>query len=374
MLLILAIILLTTHTFRLTLCDTHLWSKGIGAVENNSFLNPKLFFPCLIPICDEEYGCFEPVNLLTYPVTMPPLFACPEVEKKDTVRFLVLSKNNPTEFTTIQAIEPGSKVNLFFTAYYSEYDSAPFVTVALALLKKCDHVVVVDWSRLGAPPIVNSIRPFYVSGYLALTNTILVGRIGCKFIKYLSKIKRLDPSNIFGIGYSAGGSALGFYSDFCRENYSIRFKHLMALDLPSFAFRRSNYALTNHTHADFVDILLTTVSIPVPVIDELISFTFDFGLIEVLGDCVYIVNPQHILGEQPKCEGILPTCSHLFSTTVFISAYSRKCLFRFSPCPPSFNIWGKSSSSTGYTRLDCTDHPYLKRTCIYTSPNPIQAC
>lgn len=149
---------------------------------------------------------------------------------------------------------------------------------------------------------------------------------------------------------------------------------ILALDLPSFAFRRSNYALTNHTHADFVDILITTVSIPLPVVDEIISFTFDFGYIEALGDCVYIVNPQHVLDEQPKCEGNIPTCSHLFSTTVFIAAYSRKCLFRFSPCPVSLEVWGKSSPSTGYTRLNCKDHPYLKRTCIYTSPNPIENC
>jgi len=147
-----------------------------------------------------------------------------------------------------------------------------------------------------------------------------------------------------------------------------------AIDLPAIPFRGSNYAITNHTSAKFVDVIFTTISPSIPFPQELAALAFHVGYFEVVADCVYYVNPKSLFTEQPPCARfpVVYGCSHAFSTLVFISAYSGRCLYRYEPCPEYLGI--PSNSKIGFTRLNCADHPFLSRTCIRTSSNPLVSC
>jgi len=62
---------------------------------------------------------------------------------------------------------------------------------------------------------------------------------------------------------------------------------LSALDLPAIPYRGSNYALTNHTSAKFVDVIFTTLSPNIPVVEEISAVLTHLGYFEVVADCVY---------------------------------------------------------------------------------------
>lgn len=147
-----------------------------------------------------------------------------------------------------------------------------------------------------------------------------------------------------------------------------------AIDLPFIPYRRSNYPLVNRTSAKFVDVIFTTKAPNIPFIDEIFAGFSHFGYTEVDADCVYYANPERLLIEQEPCV-IMPgtPCSHVFAVFVFISAYSGRCLYHFGPCPDPL-IGQASNQEVGLTRLNCADHPFLKRTCIRTSSNPIKSC
>jgi len=90
---------------------------------------------------------------------------------------------------------------------------------------------------------------------------------------------------------------------------------------------------------------------------------------------VYIVNPKTIQLVQPVYAPLTGTpCSHFFSLFVFTSAYSGRCLYNYGPCPTDDPQIGDSVQETGYTRLNCKDHPYLYRTCIEVGPMPSSTC
>lgn len=135
-------------------------------------------------------------------------------------------------------------------------------------------------------------------------------------------------------------------------------------------YRRGNYPLLNYTHANYVDILLSTISYPTPYLDEIPLSTFHVGPIESLPTCFYVLNPDVINIDQPPCNEALFTCSHFYVYTVYISAVSGKCLYKFKPCPS--NLTG-SSGLIGLTRFNCKDHPFV-RTCVNAAAFPLQKC
>lgn len=143
-----------------------------------------------------------------------------------------------------------------------------------------------------------------------------------------------------------------------------------ALDLASSLYRRSNYPLTNHTHADYVDVILTTVVIPFPFIDQIPAINGHFGAFEAAGTCVYFVNPIEIFVDQHRCKKIF-SCSHNAVFIHYISAIAGRCIYRYKPCPP---IFGLSSITSGYTKFDCRDHTAFLRTCVTSSKNSIKDC
>ncbi|XP_074603879.1 phospholipase A1-like [Brevipalpus obovatus] len=337
-------------------------------------LNPQLFSPCLAPVFDFEYGRFDPVLFVNFPLTLPPISGCPELFKKKTIRFLAISRENPNTITTVQDIKPGSKIAIYIHGYTEEYDSIEGITAALTTLRDNDWVVLVDWARLAHPRTIGRLRIPYMNVVLAGVNTLLLGRVTCKFIKFMNEKHGILIEDIFLVGFSYGAVTLGFLADYCREKYRIHFNHMMGIELVAKPFRNSNYPLTNHTSAKFFNALLSTRALGIPVVDDISSNLAHLGYYEVAADCAYYVNHELILAEQPPCF-ILPGptfCSHFFGLQVFIAAYSGRCLYQYGPCPVIVRV--PSNQEVGFTKLDCSDHPFLQRTCIRTSSNPLKSC
>ncbi|XP_074603877.1 phospholipase A1 VesT1.02-like [Brevipalpus obovatus] len=367
MFLVLAIFLISSSN-----CEN--FDYPIGGYERADPINPQLIFPCLAPIYDPEYGRFDPVIYVDFKVTLPPIAGCPEIVNKKTVRFFAISKKNPTVITSVSNIEPGSKVSIYLHGFNEEYDFLNGLTVALSTLRTNDWVVLVDWARLANSRAVGNVRIPYINIFLSGVNTILVGRITCKFVKFLNKNHGIRIEDILIVGHSEGATTTGFIASYCREKYGILFQHITTTELPSIPFRNSNYPLANRTSAKYFEAIFTTKSSNIPVIDEITSAIAHLGYFEVDAHCVYYVNPELLLAEQPPCV-ILPGptfCSHDFAQQVFISAYSGRCLYRYGPCPEI--ILPPSNQEYGLTRLNCPDHPSLGRTCIRTTSFPVKSC
>jgi len=198
-----------------------------GGFERADPINPQLFFPCLKPIFDPEYGTFDPLVFPNYPVSFPPIAACPEVVNKNTVRFFAISRRNPTRISSLKEIGKGSKISFFIHGYIEEYDSPEPIGSAMTLLKSNDWVVLVDWARLANTRVFDRIRIPFVNAYLSLTNPILVGRITCKCVKFLLDKHGIQIEDILLVGLSGGAQTLGFLADYCRERYEIRFNHMV---------------------------------------------------------------------------------------------------------------------------------------------------
>ncbi|XP_074603880.1 phospholipase A1-like [Brevipalpus obovatus] len=244
----------------------------------------------------------------------------------------------------------------------------------MANLRENDWAVLVDWSRLGDPRVFGRVRIPFVNLFLIQANAILVGRISCKFVKFLITKHGVHVEDIFLLGFSSGAGILGFLADYCRHEYKIHLNHMLGMDMFAIPYRRSNYALTNHTSAKFFDAIFTTKSPATPGLDEAAAFLGKEGFYEVVADCAYYVNPELLLAEQPPCI-ILPGptfCSHFYSVIIFLSAYSGRCLYRYGPCPEIVGV--PSNQETGLTRLNCADHPFLRRTCITSGLKPLDTC
>ncbi|XP_074603878.1 uncharacterized protein LOC141857294 [Brevipalpus obovatus] len=346
----------------------------IGGPERADPINPQLFFTCLAPIFDSEYGRFDPVIYRSYPLTLPPIAGCPEVVNKKTIRFFAISKKDPTVITSVKNIKPGSKVAIYIHGYVEEYDEIGGIAIATTLLRKNDWVVLVDWARLADSRVFGTVRIPLVNVFLSTINPILVGRVVCKFIKFLNTDHGIEIDDIFLVGFSSGSVAFGFLADYCREKYRVQFKHMMAIELVARPFRGSNYPLANSTSAKYFEVIFSTISPNNPALNQLSSTLAHLGYFEVIADCAYYVNPKSLLTEQPPCL-ILPGptfCSHFFGIQVFLSAYSGRCLYGYGPCPDFIGV--PSNQETGLTRLNCEDHPFLHRTCIQTSANPVKSC
>ncbi|XP_074593674.1 uncharacterized protein LOC141849307 [Brevipalpus obovatus] len=371
------LLLIFTVTFMINKTQSNLeklWNYGIGGPERAASINPQIVFPCLKAICDPELDCFEPIVFFIY-VTFPPISACPEVINMKTVRFPVISAEDSSRFMTVSEMKPGSSVALFYPGTGNEYDMQGYLIMAKAVLHKYDYFIILDWARLSFPRVISTLRLHTINVFLNFVNSIMVGRIGCKFVRFMAKTKKIEPQDVFILGFSAGSSALSSTADYCKLKYSIKFDHFMAIELPSIPFRRSNYKLVNHTHAKFVDMLFTTVVSPIALLDEIDSALGKVGYIEAIGDCVYLVNPKNINSFQPVCFPFQNTaCSHGYAMFVFAAAYSDKCVYNYGPCPLLPPNLGISVPETGTTRLDCRDHPHLKRTCINVGPYPLISC
>ena len=190
-------------------------------------INPQLFTPCLRPIFDPEYGIFDPVIFSHYLVTLPPIAACPEVINKYTVRFFAISKKDPTRITSVKEIEKGSKISIFFHPYMTEYDEKMVLGPPFATLTTNDWAIVADYSRLEFSRVFGRIRIPIINAFLSLSNTILMGRISCKFIKFMIEKHGIQSEDILLAGFSAGAQTIGFLADYCRGRYGIRFNHIV---------------------------------------------------------------------------------------------------------------------------------------------------
>ncbi|XP_074595368.1 phospholipase A1-like [Brevipalpus obovatus] len=346
----------------------------IGGPERADPINPQVFFPCLTPVYDPEYGKFDPVLYPNFPVTLPPISACPELVNKGTIRFLAISKKNPTVITSVKNIKPGSKVAIYIHGYMEEHDSVLGTAAALATLRENDWAVLVDWDRLAFSRVIGRIRIPLIALFLTATNPILVGRVTCKFIKFLNVQHGVRIEDILIVGFSFGANTLGFIADYCREKYRIQLNDIVGIELTSVPFRNSNYALANYTSAKFFDVIFSTKSTNIPVVDQVNIMLGHLGYFEVVADCAYYANPERLLLEQEPCV-VLPAtsfCSHFFGMQVFLSAYSGRCLYHYGPCPDIVGV--PSNQEIGYTRLNCADHPFLQRTCIRTTSNPVKSC
>ncbi|XP_074595411.1 uncharacterized protein LOC141850639 [Brevipalpus obovatus] len=328
-------------------------------------LNNQVFFPCLKPLCDEDYGCFEPFVYMGIPISLPPFAGCPEISRKKTIRFLCLSKKFPYAFQSVEIIEPQSKVAVLIHGLQIEYDITIMKLVGLSLLSHYDYVVFVDWAYLTQPYFAYRIPSS--AALLALTNGILVGRAVCKFNHWLVKTKYIDPREIKIVGFSGGATALAAVGEFCKQKYGMIFGHAVAIELLGPPFRNNyRYHMTNYSTAETVDIILTTIS---PPLFEFNPFE-GYGPLEAAGSCVYILNPKSILIDQPGCNNI-PICAHLVAPIVFAAGESGKCWYRYNQCPIQF---GYSPPISGYTRFNCRDHPKQKRLCVETSSSPWVNC
>ncbi|XP_074595271.1 uncharacterized protein LOC141850533 [Brevipalpus obovatus] len=346
----------------------------IEGPEKANLINSRIFLPCFKGVFDEEYGYFEPLTFVIYPFTFLPISVCPQLSSKKTLRCLAISKMEPNKIVPCGEIEPKSKVCIHIHAYQGEYDETLAILTALTCLRDNDWAVLVDWARMAAPRVFSTIRLPVFNLLLALTNPILNGRITCKLVRYLNKVKKVKIKDIFVVGLSAGSQFLSPMADYCREKYDIHFNHMVALDLPFLPYRRSNYPLVNRTSAKFVDVIFTTIAPDVPQLDGYYTATMHVGYLEVDANCVYYVNPERILLEQEPCVSMPGSiCSHVFSVLVYVSAYSGRCLYRYGPCPDKI-IPLNTSREVGSTRLNCADHPFLGRTCITTSSNPLISC
>ncbi|XP_074600232.1 pancreatic lipase-related protein 3-like [Brevipalpus obovatus] len=345
------------------------FNNTIFSHTNLSLINPHAFLPCLKETCDDTLGCFQPFLLGPRLYSLPPIAGCPEVNRKDTVRFVAISREEPHQFRNVESIRKHSKIFIYIHGLGAEYDESGNLLAPLAALDSFDYSILVDWSYLSFPYTIDHI--IGAAPFLAQINTVLVGRITCKFIHWLWEKKSIDPLKIYVAGYSAGASVLSGIGEWCLQRYNILVGNFMALDLPAIPFRKSNYAVTNYTHAEVVNVIITTLAPPFPILEDLGAlFTWRIGILEADGHCVFILNPDQINVDMNPCNGI-HSCSHWFSVVAFSAALSERCVFRFSQCP--FNL-GTSSPLRGKTRFDCRDHPWIRRTCVATSPAPLTRC
>lgn len=119
------------------------------------------------------------------------------------------------------------------------------------------------------------------------------------------------------------------------------------------------------------NIVLTTLAPKIPVLEDIVALVdWSIGAVEADGHCVYIVNPDKIYQEQGHCEHI-HSCSHWFAVAAYSAGLSGHCKFRYSQCPSEI---GPSSPAAGWTRFDCRDHPWIRKTCVKTSEHPMAKC
>lgn len=107
------------------------------------------------------------------------------------------------------------------------------------------------------------------------------------------------------------------------------------------------------------------------MVDILQLLFFHFGAYDADGTCNYFINPLTLYYNQPQCSFDYYLCSHLAAAVVYAAALMEKCVYKYYQCPP---FYGYSIPHSGLTRMNCADHPSLKRTCISTSLFPIRSC
>lgn len=190
-------------------------------------INPYLTNTCTKTLCDPEYGCIRPVLYTRYVLALPPIAGCPEMKRKNLVRFLVVDKNKPDLLQSSYIIERGAKVCLIIHGMLSDYDQFPITILGLSTLRKFDYAVFVDWGYLSLVYGIANVPAGTISAQLAVTNTLLVGRIVCKYTHLLMKYKSIDPDNMKVVGFSAGSDMLATIGDYCKEKYHFQFHHFV---------------------------------------------------------------------------------------------------------------------------------------------------
>lgn len=361
-------------------------SNSVQSYKNDSIFNVNMFFPCLKKTCVGLYGCFDPLIWFpTYLVTIPPIAACPEAELRDRVRFYALSRGMPNTLRPVSSIQRDSKVAVYIHGMNNHISYLPGVLAATALLQTHDYVVIVDWEFLSA-----AFSKYHLYGpglSIVFPNAFMVGRMVCVLMHEIVSLRHINPEQITMVGFSAGANALTGVGTWCRDRYSLIFGRFVgkmwarktwlvnvflskAIDPPWYPFAGTNYELINFSHAKYVDIIVTTGAPRTPVLDFFYLLIGAYGVPEAEGHCVYLVNPEHIYNTQPRC-GTLFACSHGIALIAFVAAESGRCIYGFSGCPSVFNT---SSPFSGKTRLNCRDHPWLRKTCVYTNDDLFNKC
>lgn len=192
--------------------------------DDLNIINPAVFFPCLKRVCDKEYGCFDPMIIFPrHVINLPPISGCPELHNKHTVRFLVI--NQDWLFVPGSHVRRGSKVTIFIHGIGADYDNLGDLLIPLASRNQYDYAVAVDWNYLSLPYSIDHV-PLPVA-WTSLINTLLVGRIVCKFGYWLIRYKQINPNHLEIIGFSAGASTLASVGDYCWQKYGFQFEHFV---------------------------------------------------------------------------------------------------------------------------------------------------
>lgn len=187
---------------------------------NSSIINPYVFFPCLVKLCDSQFGCFDP--MVVFPrhiIGLPPVSVCPEIHRKNTIRFALIDRE--WELISPKQIIHGSKVSIFIHGIGADYDNLGDILIPLSSLHEFDYAIAVDWHYLSFPYSMGRI-PFRFA-WTAVMNALLVGRTVCELGHWLVTHKHISPGDVLIVGYSAGSEALAGVGDYCWEKHRLLF-------------------------------------------------------------------------------------------------------------------------------------------------------
>lgn len=191
-------------------------------------LNPYVFFPCFKVICSKNVGCFDPFLFNGYIITLPPFSACPEVYRAGSIRFLTISRDQPTVFQSVNIVKQGSRIAILTIGIFQEYDALLYLVLAQTLLRtEYDYVVLVDSEYILDPYLFDHVPGTLLTVSEEQVNSVVVGRVVCNFVHHVSGRYRINPKTIRVVGHSAGANLLAQLGEYCQTRYDLKIGHLV---------------------------------------------------------------------------------------------------------------------------------------------------
>lgn len=188
-------------------------------VNGDPLINVNALVPCFRTVCYHEIGCITPF-ISAMIILLPPLIMCPDSPSEVNVTYHVMTpKVKKSQFGTLKDLKPQTNLAFYAHGCFASYADKLTLAVGLALFHKYKQVVMVDWTRGANPRQFGKISIPLINIFLCAANSEVVGRLTANAMNYAIKEKRIDPSQIFFGGHSAGSHATAFAGQYLKERY-----------------------------------------------------------------------------------------------------------------------------------------------------------
>nr|AAQ24554.1 Blo t Ves m 1 allergen [Blomia tropicalis] len=216
-------------------------------------------------------------------------------------------------------ISNGKRLAFIIHGFGNSYTTERLVSIKDSLLSNTDDietVIMVDWKRGAA-------KPNYIE---ASVNTQVVGRQITFMVNQMKNVLKLDPKNVYLIGFSLGAQVAGFAGKYSQTEYGWKYGRISGLDAAAPLFEKYPGSYLTKDDAIFVDAIHTSAG------HNLIHG--EIGFIEPYAHVDFYPNGGH---NQPMCHNLLKiSCNHYASVLFFdasVSAHNVCHFMAFGHCP-----------------------------------------